>query len=94
MHKELCILPQDYVESYYGYFKSVGLKPRFEIIEELLYEVGRHGLENTNALRYCKLGDKRSFEAFKNIEEIGNGKVWEYQLWKDDGMYLLACNYK
>lgn len=94
MHKELCLLPQKYVESFFGYFKSVGLKPNFEIVEELLYEIGRTGLTDTNALRYCKMGDKRSFEAFKTIEEIGSGKVWEHQLWKGKDMYLLACHYK
>ena len=92
--KYSCTLPKKFVESHFDYFKSVGLRPDFTAIEELLYQIGRAGLENTNALRFCKLGDKRAFEAFKTIEEIGSGNVWEYQFWRGSDLYLLACNYK
>lgn len=94
MYSKVCSLPRDCIEGQFAYFESLGLKPDLEIIDELLYEIGRAGLEHVNAIRYCKLGDKVEFEAFKNIEKIGVGTIWEHQSKKDNDIYLLACHYK
>lgn len=91
-----CMLPEKYVKSFYKQFSRVGIEPEFDIIEEMLYEIGRAGIEpeKATALRYCKMGDKKSFEAFKNLEGIGLGKVWEHQIKRGNRTILMACNYK
>lgn len=96
MSTNCCMLPEKFVKSYYKWFNSVGIEPVYDIIEELLYEIGRAGLdmENVSALRYCRLGDKYGFEKFKNVESIGLGNVWEHQTKHGNNTYILACNYK
>ena len=87
-------LPIEQLEKHYEYFKSVGLRINEHIVEELVYQVGRFGLEQPNALRFCKVGDKKQFDVYKNIEAIGAGEVWEYQHWVGRDLYILGCNYR
>ena len=91
-----CTLPEQFVTKYFKQLKAVGIKPVYDIVEEMLYEIGRSGLdmENVSALRYCRLGDKKGFETFKNVESIGIGEVWEHQTKHGNDTYIMACNYK
>ena len=89
-------LPTRYYEGLKSHFQANGLPWIPSVVEEIVYQIGRHGLEeNTpNAIRFYREGSRSQFDSYKHLESSGKGSVFEMRCSVNGEPFIIGCNYK
>lgn len=96
MSKDLVSIPKKYYEGLKPHFQANGLPWLPIVAEELVYQIGRNGLEDfsPNAFRYYKEGTRSMFDAYKHLEAKGKGHTFESRVIVRGEAFVIGCNYQ